>query len=188
MKIRGAVLISIGLAMPASAADYSLELKPDATKISWTLADPLHTVHGTFQLKRGSIDFDSETGKASGQVVVDVTSGDSGSDARDRRMHANVLESGKYPEAVFVPDAVQGSVAMPGSSRFKVHGMFTIHGAAHEMTMDVQSTATADEMHAAIAFEVPYVAWGMKDPSNFLIKVDKVVKVSIDAAGALRKH
>ncbi len=74
-------------AIPALAADYSLELNPKTTKIRWTLGDALHTVHGTFNLKRGTIAFDTETGKASGQVVVDVASGVSGSEARDRRMH-----------------------------------------------------------------------------------------------------
>ena len=90
--------------MTASAADYSFELKPDNTKIQFTLEDALHTVHGSFSLKRGTIDFSTDTGKASGQVVIDATSGESGSNARDSRMHANVLESKKYPEAVFAPD------------------------------------------------------------------------------------
>jgi polyisoprenoid-binding protein YceI len=187
MKTRIAVVL-LAVALPVRAADYSLELKPETTKIHWTLGDPLHTVHGTFNMKRGRIDFDPETGKASGQMVVDVASGDSGSDARDHRMHANVLESVKYPEALFVPDRVEGAVALPGTSAVKVHGTFTIHGAAHEMTIDVQSTIAGDQIRAAISFDIPYVAWGMKDPSNFLIKVDKTVKVLIEANGALQKH
>ena len=73
MKIRNGILTFAALAIPAFAADYTLDLKPDNTRITWTLADPLHTVHGTFTLKSGSIDFDPETSKASGQVVVDVT-------------------------------------------------------------------------------------------------------------------
>ncbi|HVW87362.1 MAG TPA: YceI family protein, partial [Bryobacteraceae bacterium] len=81
------------LAIPAFAADYSLQLTPDNTNIDWTLGDVLHTVHGTFRLKHGAITFDPDTGKAAGEVVVDVQSGESGSGARDRRMHANVLES-----------------------------------------------------------------------------------------------
>jgi polyisoprenoid-binding protein YceI len=70
----------------------SLELRPENTKIQWTLSDVIHTVNGTFRLKRGHVDFDPATGKASGQVVIHFTSGNSGNEARDRRMHANVLE------------------------------------------------------------------------------------------------
>ena len=130
----------------------------------------------------------TETGKASGQVVVDVTSGDSGSDARDYRMHSNVLESRKYPEAVFAPDRVDGAIALQGGSTVKVHGSFTIHGVAHELTMEVQTKATSEQLHATMTFEIPYVAWGMKDPSNFIWKVDRTVQMSIETSGALQKR
>lgn len=137
--MRTAVLAIVVFVAPACAADYSLDLKPASTKIQWTLGDVLHTVHGTFNLKRGNIGFDTDGGKTSGQVVVDVASGNSGSDARDRRMHANVLESAKYPEAIFTPSHIEGTLAVPGTSKVKVHGSFTIHGASHEMTMDVET-------------------------------------------------
>ena len=104
-----AFIAFVALALPALAADYTLDLRPEATKVQFTLTDPLHTVHGSFNLKRGEIDFSTDTGKASGQVIVDVASGSSGSDARDSRMQANVLESKKYPEAVFTPDHVDGT-------------------------------------------------------------------------------
>ena len=178
----------LALTLPCLAADYSLELKPAATKVKFTLPDVLHTVHGTFNLKSGRIDFNPDTGRASGQIVVDVPSGASGSDARDSRMHANVLESKKYPEATFVPDRIEGALSLNGPSTVKVHGTFTIHGATHELTMDVRTSATADELHATMTFDIPYVAWGMKDPSNFLLKVDKTVQMTIETSGPLQKH
>lgn len=175
-------------ASPAFGAGYSLEVKPENTKIRWTLSDVLHTVNGTFNLKHGSIDFDPETGKASGLLTVDVPSGNSGSEARDSRMHANVLESKKYPEATFAPSRIEGSLTMPGTSNVKVYGAFTIHGAAHEVVMEAQVTTTADQIHAVLSFDLPYVAWGMKDPSNILLKVNKTVKMSIEVAGPLQRH
>ncbi len=183
-----AVVALLAGAIPACAARYSLTLKPDDTKLAWTLGDVLHTVHGTFRLKRGAIDFDTETGAASGRVVIDVTSGNSDNEARDRRMHANVLESAKYPEAVFTPDRIEGRLAVPGASKVKLHGVFVIHGATHEITMDVEAKAADDRMNAAISFEVPYVAWGMKDPSNFLLKVNKSVQFSFEWDGVLSKR
>jgi polyisoprenoid-binding protein YceI len=182
------LLTFAAIAIPAFAAEYSLEISPENTRIVWTLRDVLHTVHGTFVFKSGRIDFDTDTGKASGEVIVDVASGNSGNEARDRRMHASVLESSKYPEAVFTPDRADGTVAVPGTSNVRLYGTLSIHGAKHQMAMDVRTTATADRMNATIGFEIPYVAWGMKDPSNFLLKVDKTVKVSIEAQGTLQKR
>ncbi len=186
MTIQSVFACVLLLAMPVFAAQYTLDLQPANTRVQFTLPDALHTVHGSFNLKRGSIDFDTETGKASGQVVVDVTSGNSGSDARDSRMHANVLESKKYPEAVFAPDRVDGALSVPGSSSIKVHGTFTIHGAAHEITMDVQLSCTPEQAHATMSFNLPYVAWGMKDPSNFLLRVSKSAQMTIETSGSLR--
>ena len=109
-----------------SAAEY-IATDPSANlRIEWTLPDILHTVHRTFELKRGTIRLDLNSGEASGEVVVDAASGDSGGGARDARMHHSVLESLKYPEAVFTPDRVEGKLEMPGTS-FE-GGMFRIHG------------------------------------------------------------
>jgi polyisoprenoid-binding protein YceI len=189
MKVFVAFVIAVvAPALPALAADYTLALTPEATKVQFTLTDPLHTVHGSFNLRRGQIDFNTDTGKASGQVVVDVASGNSGSDARDSRMHANVLESKKYPEAIFTPDHVDGALAVPGTSTVKVHGTFTIHGTPHELTMDVHTSGAADRMHAIMAFDVPYVAWGMKDPSNFILTVSKTVQMTIETTSPLQKR
>jgi len=176
------------VALPASAAEYSLDLKPENTKIGWTLGDTLHIVQGTFRLERGTIVFDPATGKASGQIVVNVASGNSGSEARDHRMHANVLESSKFSDSTFTPDRFEGTLAVPGISTLKLHGVFSLHGMAHEITMNVQAKAVIDRMDASIKFDIPYVAWGMKDPSNFLFKVKKTVEISIETSGTLQKR
>jgi len=185
MRIRSALLALVAVSIPSFAADYTLELTPEATKVHFTVADPLHTVRGAFNLQRGVIGFNPDTGHASGQVVVDVASGNSGSDARDSRMHANVLESKKFPEAVFAPRRIEGTLALQGASTVKLDGTLSIHGVAHEITAQVQATVTSYRIRATIAFDIPYVAWGMKDPSNFLLKVGKTVQMTIETAGLL---
>ena len=188
MNLKNLLLALATFAIPAVAAEYHVDLNPENTKVHWTLGDVLHTVNGTFNLKRGAIDFDPETGKASGQVVVDVASGNSGSQARDHRMHANVLESAKYPEATFTPDRIEGALTVPGTSSVKVHGVFTIHGGSHEVTLATQATTTPDQLHAVLTLDIPYVAWGMKDPSNMLLKVNKTVAMSIEITAPLQKR
>ena len=144
------------LALPVLAAERTLDLTPENTKIEWTLSDVLHTVRGTFQLKSGSVHFDPDTGKAGGEVVVNVASGNSGNETRDRRMHASILESGKYPDAVFTPDRIDGTVAANGASHVKIHGVFRIHGSDHEMSMEAQLNATSEKMTAGLTFAVSY--------------------------------
>jgi polyisoprenoid-binding protein YceI len=172
------IIVLFLLCVPA-AGSMSLDLDPAKTTVQFTLHDVLHTVHGTFKLKRGSIQFDSDSGKASGEIVVDVTSGASGSDARDRRMHKEILESARYPEAIFTPDHVDGKVAPQGESQIDVHGDFKMHGADHELTLHVQVERMGGQYIASTHFVIPYVAWGMKNPSNFLLKVDKTADLDI---------
>lgn len=139
----------------------------------------------TFKLKSGVIHFSPETGKASGSVVVDATSGNSGSGARDRKMHKNILESYRYPEIVFTPDAVNGKIPAEGKTQVQVHGVFRIHGADHEMTIPFEVRNEAGQVTAATRFSVPYVRWGMKNPSTFMLKVNEAVDISIVATGRL---
>jgi polyisoprenoid-binding protein YceI len=178
-------LLTLWIFFRAAAADFHVELAPESTRISWTLGDVLHTVHGTFQLKCGDIRFDPDTGKASGAVVVDAASGESGNGSRDSRMHKNVLESAKYSEISFAPDRVEGNLNLSGKSSVKLHGTMKIHGAAHEITAPAEVTIKDGQLTSDIKLDVPYVAWSMKDPSTFLLKVSKSVAVEMQATGRI---
>lgn len=156
-----------------------LELDPAQTKVEYKLGATLHTVEGTFALKRGRVDFDPDSGKATGELVVDATSGQSGNDSRDRNMHKSVLESARYPEIVFRPDRVDGKVAPQGKSQVQLHGTFTIHGADHEMTVPVDVEIVDGRYTATAHFQIPFVKWGMKNPSTFLLRVSDKVDLTV---------
>ena len=66
-----------------------------------------------------------------------------------------------------------------GPSQIDVHGVFKIHGADHELMLHFQVERAGDQYIASTHFTIPYVEWGMKDPSNFLLKVDKTVDLDI---------
>jgi polyisoprenoid-binding protein YceI len=171
----------------AAASAATFDLDPSKTEIDFTVHDPLHTVHGTFNLKRGTMQLDLETGKASGEMVIDLPSGISGNGSRDKRMHKEILESQKYPEAVFTPDRVRGHIAPEGTSEIDVHGNFRIHGAEHEITIHLQVQANGSQYIAKAQFLIPYVQWGMKNPSNFLLKVDDKVEIDVRAEAAVKR-
>ena len=143
-----------------------LDLDATQTKVEFTLGDVLHTVHGNFKLKNGSIRFDPATGQASGAMVVDAASGASGSGARDRRMQKNILESEKFPEITFTPDHFDGHLSPDGESEIDLHGMFAIHGAEHEMTLKTKVHLRGDQLSAKYTFRRPVCAMGHEEPQH----------------------
>ena len=195
-----AALVLVGVAMPPrqaatsqqnsqpSRAAEQIVLSVDAARstVHWSVESSLHTVHGTFHVKRGIVSVDPATGKATGEIVVDATSGESGNNARDLRVHKEILESFQYSEVVFRPDHADGTIAAQGNSSVKLHGIFSLHGADHELSVPTQATLKEDQWTGTAAFAVPYIEWGLKNPSNLLLKVKPVVDVQIDLAGSLR--
>jgi polyisoprenoid-binding protein YceI len=166
---------------PASCAQaYVVNLDPAQTKITFTLDTTLHAVHGMFQLKGGQIHFDAATGKASGAIIVDARSGDTENKSRDKKMHQEILESPKYPEIVFTPQQVRGSFDPQKPSQVDLAGAFRIHGQDHDVTMTfaVQPVSPA-RLNCDTHFAIPYVKWGMKDASTFLLHANDTVELEI---------
>jgi len=172
---------------PLWAQDSILQLDPAETTINFTLGATLHTVHGIFKLKSGVIHFNPASGEASGAILVDAASGDSENEARDRDMHRKVLESERYPEIVFAVDRFEGRVAPEGQSDLQVHGALSLHGFEHEMTADVSLQTAGDQATATTHLIIPYVKWGLKNPSTLFLRVRDTVEVEIHAVGHLTK-
>ena len=170
----------------ARAQAIALQCDPVQTVANFTLSDPLHTVHGAFKLKRCDVRFDPVSGKIDGSIVFDATSGKSGNGGRDKKMHKDVLESARYPEITFRPDRVEGKVALTGASSVQVHGMFGIHGSEHEVTMPVDLNLGPDRWSAQAKFSVPYVKWGMKNPSMLFLKVGEAVDLDFKGTGSVK--
>ena len=178
--MRSKLLLTALAVCAAWGQEILLNPDPAQTTVQFKLSATLHTVHGSFKLTRGAIRFNPGTGKISGEVVVDAASGNSGDDKRDRNMHSDILESAKYPEIAFAPDRVDGTVAPQGASQIQVHGTFRIHGVAHEITLPVQVQMNNGQASVKTSFTIPYVQWGMKNPSTLFLHVGD--KVEIEAA------
>ena len=177
------MVLSLLAGMAAHAQQRAFELDPGQTSVNFTVDSTLHTVHGTFQLRRGRIQFDSATGRADGELVLDATSGKSGSDARDKRMHKEILESQKYSEIVFTPQQVKGAVAVDGRSQVDVEGQLTMHGESRPVTLTILLQLQGGAGSADTQFSVPYQKWGMKNPSTFILRVNDKVELHVHAIG-----
>lgn len=91
-----------------------------------------------------------------------------------------------YPEITFTPDRIEGKVNLSGHSEFKLHGIFTIHGATHELTMNVKAAINGNHLTATADFNVPYVQWGLKNPSTLFLRVNDTVPIKINAVGEIK--
>jgi polyisoprenoid-binding protein YceI len=173
------------LATPATAQQIVLQCDRTQTAAQFTLSATLHTVHGSFRLQHGETRFDPASGKISGEIVFDATSGETGNDGRDHKMHKDVLESGRYPQVTFRPDRVEGKVAGNGTSTVEVHGMFSIHGTEHEIKVPVEVKLQGDRWTASSRFPVPYAQWGLKNPSTLFLHVGDSVEVEFHGTGSV---
>lgn len=186
LRVFWAGALLLGCAFAAVAQDTDFQLDPAQSSVKFTLGDVLHTVHGTFKVKQGALEMEP-TGKMTGQIVVDATSGDSGSSMRDRKMHKEVLESAKYPEISFRPERVDGNVPRQGKSSLMVHGLFSIHGQDREITVPAQIETSGEHWTANVHFSIPYEKWGMKNPSTLFLRVSDTVDIDLLAAGSIVK-
>ena len=161
----------------------ALELDPSKTLVEFRLPGSLHTTHGTFKLERGTIIADPATGKAGGSIVVDARSGDTGIGARDNDMRENVLEAQRYPEITFDPQHFTLELRSGGQFQATMQGVLTLHGGRHDVALTAQGQLVGDNLTATAQFSVPYVEWGMKDPSVLFLTVAKQVDIDIATTG-----
>ena len=176
-----ALLLTQPLRAQQSNAPFTVTLAPAQTSIHWTLNTTLHTVHGTFKLESGSFRVDPATGEASGLIAIDATSGESGDSARDRRMHGAILESGSFPEITYRPTHVSGHIDLSNGGDVTVDGTFRLHGADHPLQLSIHLQPQGNGAKLTTHFVIPFVAWGLKDPSTFVFRTEKQVTLDVDS-------
>ena len=175
------VFAVVGLIPAAQAQELAVQLDPAQTKIEFALGATLHSVHGSFRLRNGAIRFDPTTGTVSGAIVIDATSGESGNDGRDKRMHREILESDKFPEIIFTPKQIRGALAADGPSKLEVTGQIRLHGQDHDITLPVEAVSGGGKLQLTAQTVIPYVLWGLKNPSTFILRVSDKVTIDIRA-------
>ncbi len=172
----------------ATAAETAVVFDTAHTTVEFTLGDVLHTVHGSFKLRSGNLTYNPATGQASGQLIVDAASGDSGNGTRDNKMKKEILEVSKYPDIVFTAQQVVGKVPEQGSGTIDVKGIFRIHGADHELTLHVHLSVQNQTANLTTEFAVPYQQWGMKNPSTLFLRVENTVQIKITGVARLSQQ
>lgn len=178
-------LLLLIAATPSLQAQQILTLDPAHSEVRFTLSDTIHTVHGTFHLQQGEIAFDPATGKSSGSITVDALSGQSGNSTRDHRMTDDELKASTFKTISFTPTSFTGTFSPTGDSTLTVHGLFTLLGTTHPLDVPMKIHTSGNQLQATGTFTVPYIQWGLKDPSTFMIQVNKDVQIDLTLSGTL---
>jgi polyisoprenoid-binding protein YceI len=176
-----------------STPTLTLHLDPDQTKIDWTIGVTLHKVHGTFKSNGGELIADLKTGTAQGEVEIPTASLTTGDSKRDEKFQNDVLESAKYPAIIFHPTQIDGLKidglkAGDGEQTVKAIGTMTLRGSDHPVELTLHLQVSGKQATVTTHFVVPYVKWGLKDPSTFFARYDKEVAVDITAKGTLEQQ
>jgi polyisoprenoid-binding protein YceI len=179
------LIFSLSVASLSLAQQQTFTANPSACDVAFALTGTGHEVHGTFHVQSGTIQFDRSAPKISGSIVVSAASGDSGDKGRDKKMHSDVLDVEHFADVTFTPQSYQGTIAPSGDSTIQVAGTFTLHGTPHDITVPMQVHIEGSTLTAKGKFVVPYVKWGLKDPSWMVLKVAKEAQIDLTLSGAL---
>ena len=74
---------------------------------------------------------------------------------------------------------------MQGDSQVEVDGIFNLHGADHPLTLVAKITAKDGQMNTATHFTIPYIDWGLKNPSTLFLRVSEKVDIDVEAKGRI---
>ena len=183
MKSFALFALAVILAPAALSQHQTFVVNPDASEVKMTLKTTHEIVNGTFHIQSGSIEFDRSTPQMSGLVVVLAGSGKTGNDSRDKKMNKDILKVDHYTTVSFAPKTHTGVIALSGDSTIQVSGVFTLLGNPHDLTIPMRIHMDGSKGTARAQFVVPYVQWGLKNPSFLIWKAENDVAIDLSLVG-----
>jgi len=87
----------------------------------------------------------------------------------------------------FEPKTYTGAIAASGESTIQVTGIFTLLGSPHEITVPMQVHLDSTSAIAKAHFVVPYVQWGLKNPSFLIWKAENDVAIDLNLVGTVSR-
>lgn len=187
MKSFFAIALIFLLAPSILAQHQTFAVDPDASQVKMTLQTTHEVVNGTFHVQSGTIQFESTSPQMSGSVVVLASSGNTGSGARDKKMKKDILLVDKYRTVSFDPKSYTGALNSSGDSNIQVTGTITLLGTPHEITIPMLVHLAGSNTSAKAHFIIPYVKWGLKNPSFLFWKAEDDVSIDLLLTGTLSR-
>jgi polyisoprenoid-binding protein YceI len=185
MKSFAVLAFAVILAPAALAQHQTFAVNPDASEVKIKLNTTHEVVSGTFHIQSGSIEFDRSASHISGIVIVAAGSGKTGNDSRDKKMNKDILKVDEYATVSFAPKTYTGTIASSGDSTIQVSGVFTLLGIPHDLTIPMQIHMDGSKATARAHFIIPYVQWGLKNPSFMFWKAENDVAIDLNLVGQI---
>ena len=183
MKSFAVLALAVILAPAALAQHQTFAVNPDASEVKMRLNTTHEVVNGTFHIQSGSIEFDRSAARMSGSVAVLAGSGKTGNDSRDKKMNKDILKVDQYTTVFFAPKTYTGTIAPSGDSTIQVSGVVILLGNPHDLTIPMQIHMDGSKATARAQFVVPYVQWGLKNPSFMFWKAENNVAIDLNLVG-----
>jgi hypothetical protein len=185
MKSFAVLALAVILAPVALAQHQTFAVNSDASEVKIKLNTTHEVVNGTFHVQSGSITFDRTASHISGIVIVAAGSGKTGNDSRDKKMNNDILKVDQFATVSFEPKTYTGTIAASGDSTIQVSGVFTLLGTPHDLTIPMQTHIDGSKATARAQFVVPYVQWGLKNPSFMFWKAENDVAIDLNLVGQI---
>jgi hypothetical protein len=185
MKSFLVLALAVVLAPAVFAQHQTFAVNPDASEVKMKLNTTHEVVNGIFRVQSGSIDFDRTASHISGIVIVAAGSGKTGNDSRDKKMNKDILKVDQFATVSFAPKTYNGIIAASGDSTIQVSGLFTLLATAHDLTIPMQIHVDGMKATAKAQFIVPYVQWGLKNPSFLIWKAENDVTIDLNLVGQI---
>lgn len=180
-----------GVSMSAQTANvYHFGISDQRTTITFQSETDFETVLGSTRNLTGTATADFDNGKAEIAVTVSVSSLRTGIEMRDEHLRSPMwLDADRYPEISFVSTDSK----KVGRDRWKVSGIFTLHGVSRELTTTVQVRRIPAEMaqkaglepgewiRVTVPFKVKLSDFGVKIPEMAAAKVNDTWQLNIQA-------
>ena len=144
-------------------------------------------IHGKGSAPKGSLVLDGST--ASGNLVFDLDSLDTGIRLRNEHMKAKYLEVGKYGQATLsviklsIPDALRSEFGKVEKLPFQ--GVLSLHGVQKPVTGFVTVSRATNQMTIAADFSLKVNDFAIKTPSFAGITMAEDVQVAIQLVAPL---
>ncbi len=165
------------------AQHQTFAVNPDTSEVRMKLNTTHEVVNGIFRLESGSVNFDRTQSSISGMVVVAAASGKTGNDSRDKKMDKDILKVDQFTTVSFAPRTYTGVIAASGDSNIQVSGVVTLLGTPHDLTIPMEIHIKGSKATVKAHFVVPYVQWGLKNPSFLIWKAENDVAIDLMLAG-----
>jgi hypothetical protein len=102
-------------------------------------------------------------------------------------MHNDILVVEQHATVSFEPRSYSGAIAASGDSTIQVTGIFTLLGMPHSIAVPVVVHVEGPAATVKAHFVVPYIQWGLKDPSFLFWKAEKEVEIDLALSGRISK-